>query len=375
VVGGGQLARMTVQAAIALDIPITILAADPADAAARVWPDVLVGGPDSLEALTRLAERCAVVTFDHELVDPAQLRELEQRNFLLRPGAATMAVARDKLQQRARFGAAGLPVRPFRAAHSADDIGRFAAEHGWPVVVKARRGGYDGRGVMVVPDATGAADAIERYRDSLPVLVEKQVALERELAVLVARSPSGETVVYPVVETVQRDGMCVEVAAPAPISELMAEEATDLGRQIARLVDVVGILAVELFVDDAGRLLVNEIAARPHNSGHLTIDAAATSQFENHLRAILDLPLGAAHLLAPAAVMVNVVAAAEDRTDARLADSLAVAGAHVHLYGKDPRPGRKIGHVTGVGEDRDDVRRRARQAAARLSGEPAILPA
>jgi 5-(carboxyamino)imidazole ribonucleotide synthase len=366
---------MTVQAAIALDVPATILAADPLDAAARVWPDVLIGRPDSLDDLLRLAERCALVTFDHELVDPAQLRELERRGFLLRPAAATMAVARDKLQQRARFGAAGLPVPAFRAAHTADEIGRFAGEHGWPVVVKARRGGYDGRGVMVVADAAGAAAAVERYRDSLPVLVEEHVPLERELAVLVARSPSGEMVAYPVFETVQRDGMCVEVVAPAPASEQLTREATDLGRRIALLVDAVGILAIEMFVDRAGRLLINEIAARPHNSGHLTIDAAATSQFENHLRAILDLPLGPAHLLVPAAVMVNVVATTDESTADGLAEALAVEGARVHLYGKQRRPGRKIGHVTVVGEDLDDVRRRARQAAARLSGEPATMRA
>jgi 5-(carboxyamino)imidazole ribonucleotide synthase len=376
IVGAGQLARMMVQAAIPLGITVRLLAATADDSAALVWPNVLVGSPDSLDALRELAASCDVVTFDHELVDPGHLAALEAEGYTLRPSATTALFAQDKGYQRARFHERGFPVPPHRFVESMRDITEFARAHGWPLVAKSRRGGYDGRGVWVVPDEAAAARLLDETRASgVTLLVEQFLRIERELAVLVARRPGGEAVVYPVVQTVQVDGICHEVHAPAPVSAALAAEAEQLGRAVADAIDVSGILAVELFVVE-GRLVVNELAVRPHNSGHFSIEGSATSQFENHLRAVLDLPLGGTAMRAPVAVMANVLGGREGRDPrAALADALAVEGAHVHLYGKGPRPGRKLGHVTVVGDCVEDVRARAVRAAGLLVAPPAAAEA
>jgi 5-(carboxyamino)imidazole ribonucleotide synthase len=374
IVGAGQLARMLCQAAVGLGVTPRLLAADPIDSAALVDPDVLVGDPGSLAALRALAASCGVTTFDHELVDPDHLAALEAEGHVLRPGAATAAVVVDKRRQREVVGGLGLFQPAWRAlptdvGEAADGVRAHAAEHGWPVVLKAARGGYDGRGVRVVagPDDVDVAVA---SMGGAPLLVEEGIAIVVEVAVQVARRPGGEVVAYPVVETVQRDGICVEVVAPATVDPGVAAAADDAARRIAEAIGLVGLLAVELFVDGGGRVTVNELAVRPHNSAHHTIESCETSQFENHLRAVLDLPLGSPALRAPHAVMVNVLGPADGSDPAdRLAAALAVPGAHVHLYAKGAKPGRKLGHVTVCGADADDVRDRARRAAAALVGE------
>lgn len=372
IVGAGQLARMMVQAAIPLGITVRLLAARADDGAALVAPNVAVGPPDSLDALRGLAAACDVVTFDHELVDVAQLRALEAEGRCLRPSAATVAIAQDKGRQRTMFREAGLPVPPFRLVRDAGDIAAFGSTHGWPVVAKACRGGYDGRGVWVLGGPTEAAGLAARAAEAgTELLVETWVPIEREIAVLVARRPGGEAVVYPVAETVQRDGICHEVLAPAPIPPALAEEAARIALRIAAVVDVTGILAVEMFVTD-GALVLNEIATRPHNSGHYSIEGCGTSQFENHLRAVRDWPLGTTDLMAPAVATANVLAGPHTRDlAAGLPAALAVAGAHVHLYGKEPRPGRKVGHVTALGDDIAEARARAVRAAGYLRGDQA----
>ena len=384
IVGAGQLARMTLQAAVSLDIPVRVLAARPDDGAALVWPDVMIGSPDSREALFAFAETCDVLTFDHELVDPAILTALEAAGHCLRPGAAAQLYAQDKGHQRTGFAALGLPVPPHRLAGSASEIEAFAAEHGWPVVAKTRRGGYDGRGVWALDSPEAAKTLVDRIgtggggaTPAPPLLVEQWLPIERELAVLVARRPGGHMVTYPVVETVQVDGICHEALVPAPFGRMpliaaplrvSAVSATELAVAVAESTGVTGILAVEMFVvDDA--LLINEVAMRPHNSGHYTMEGCVTSQFENHLRAVLDLPLGSTDLVAPAAAMANVLGGPGRGNPRRqLARALTVEGAHIHLYGKEPRPGRKIGHVTALGETIDGARARAMKAAALLAG-------
>jgi 5-(carboxyamino)imidazole ribonucleotide synthase len=369
IVGAGQLARMMAQAAIPLGLRLRLLAARSDDSAAQVWPDVEVGSPDSWDALSHFSAGCDLITFDHELVDPDHLAALEAAGHRLRPSAATQRFAQDKGYQREQFAAMGLPVPANRLVHAIDDVRTFAADYGWPVVAKARRGGYDGRGVWVLADPDAAQLLVEQCAAAgTPLMVERWLPIERELAVLVARRPSGESVVYPVVETVQVNGICHEVLAPAPIGHSIAAEAERLARRIAALTDATGILAVEMFLAESA-LSINEIAVRPHNSGHYSIEGAVTSQFENHLRAVLDLPLGDTAPTAPAIVMANVLGAAT-RTDPRnnLAAALAVPGVHVHLYGKEARPGRKIGHVTALGEELKEVRQRARHAAALLVG-------
>jgi 5-(carboxyamino)imidazole ribonucleotide synthase len=358
-VGGGQLARMTHQAAIALGQSLRVLAVAPDDGAALVVADVQYGDHTDLAALRTFAKGCDVVTFDHEHVPTEAVRELAASGVAVRPGADALVYAQDKRAMRQRLSALGAPVPLWRPVTSVEDVRAFGDEVGWPVVAKAVRGGYDGRGVwMLSPGDPLPAD--------VELIVEERVALRRELAVQVARSPFGQVAAYPVVETVQRDGICVEVLAPAPgLPPDLAVAAQQLAIDIATALDVVGMLAVELF-EAAGGLVVNELAMRPHNSGHWTIEGARTSQFEQHLRAVLDYPMGETALTAPAVAMANVLGGRPGgiSIDERLHHLFASdPGAKVHLYGKQIRPGRKIGHVTTLGEDMDEVRARAARAA------------
>ena len=374
-VGGGQLSRMTAAPAAALGVGLRVLATAPDESAAQVVADVVIGRHDDLDDLLRLAEGCDVVTFDHEHVPPAYLLALQESGVAVRPGPSALVHAQDKISMRAALTAAGLPTPRWTGVDDAADLARAGAEVGWPMVLKVSRGGYDGRGVWVVADV----DEGKQIMGDTPLapgaawLAEEYVPFVRELAAQVARSPHGQAVAYPIVRTVQVDGMCSEVVAPCPdMPDDRALEAQELALQVARDLDVTGMLAVELF-DTGDRVLVNELAMRPHNSGHWSIDGAVTSQFENHLRAVLDLPLGDPRPIAPWTVMVNVVGPRDvpDLPPLYSAYRHVLArdpGLKVHLYGKEPRPGRKLGHVTAVGHDLDDLLRRAHHAADYLMG-------
>ena len=366
-VGGGQLARMTHQAAAGLAVRLRILAASAGDSAAQVCPDVQVGDHRSLDELREFAAACDVLTFDHEHVPGAHVATLERAGVVVRPGYEALRHAQDKLAMRERLAALGLACPRYRAVRTVDDVRNFAIQNGWPVVLKAVRGGYDGRGVWVCGSPAEAADVLGH---GIALLVEEHVGFQRELAALVARSPHGQGAAFAVVETVQRDGVCQEVLAPAPgLDPDRAAGIQALALRLAAELGVSGLLAVELFETAAG-LLVNELAMRPHNSGHWTIEGARTSQFEQHLRAVLDLPLGAPQLAAPKVAMANVFGGDGGDTFARCAHVMAAdPGAKVHLYGKAPRPGRKIGHVTvlgDAGEDMTRLRHRAVRAATYL---------
>lgn len=368
-VGGGQLARMTQPAAISLGVGFTVLAASPTESAARVLRDPVVADEKSLDDLRAFAARCDVVTFDHEQVSPQHLVALADAGFTLRPGPAALHYAQDKGAMRAKLTEIGVPVPVHRLVTSPADVAAFAAEHeGWPVILKTTRGGYDGKGVWL---AASVEEAAKPFRAGVPVLAEERIDFARELSGVVARSPHGQAVAYPVVESVQRDGVCVEVIAPAPgLPSDRAVEAQRIALSIAAELDVVGVLAVEMFEHQDGNLLVNELAMRPHNSGHWTIDGAVTSQFENHLRAVLDLPLGSPAARAPYAVMVNVLGG--DLPDIYPAYRHVLARdpwLRVHWYGKEMRPGRKVGHVTVVGDNLADLRARAWHAADYLRGD------
>jgi 5-(carboxyamino)imidazole ribonucleotide synthase len=371
-VGGGQLSRMTHQAAIALGQSLRVLATDPAESAALVAADVRLGDHRDLAALRALAEGATVVTFDHEHVPTEHLHALVDDGHRVAPGPEALVHAQDKLVMRRALAAAGEPQPAWAEAASVDDVIGFADEHGWPVVLKTPRGGYDGRGVFVVQDAAEAGDLLGRTG---PLLVEERVPMVRELAVQVARSPFGQVAVWPVVETVQRGGVCVEVLVPAPgLEEESATAAQELAIRIADRLGVVGMLAVELF-QTADGIVVNELAMRPHNSGHWTIEGARTSQFEQHLRAVLDYPLGATEAVAPVVVMANVLggaASADDWAGPALDERIHHLMAHwpdvkLHWYGKGQRPGRKLGHVTALGTDLGEVRARAVAAARYLA--------
>ncbi|MBL7256860.1 5-(carboxyamino)imidazole ribonucleotide synthase [Paractinoplanes lichenicola] len=361
-VGGGQLARMTHQAAIALGQSLRVLSVSPDDSAALVAADVRIGTHTDLAALREFAKGCEAVTFDHEHVPTAHIAALEAEGVKVFPGSAALLFAQDKGEMRRRLADLGAPVPRWAPVSTASDISDFSGGV-WPVVAKATRGGYDGRGVWMLSSAGAAADLVAT---GTPLIVEEKVPLRRELAALVARSPFGQVAAYPVVETVQKDGICVEVLAPAPgLSEALALEAQQLAIDLANALGVVGLLAVELFETDGG-IVVNELAMRPHNSGHWTIEGARTSQFEQHLRAVLDYPMGETSLTAPAVVMANVLGGEPGgmSIDERLHHLFAEdPGARVHLYGKLVRPGRKIGHVTVLGDDMTSVRARAVRAA------------
>ncbi|UYM04015.1 5-(carboxyamino)imidazole ribonucleotide synthase [Solicola gregarius] len=368
VIGGGQLARMMQQAAVGLGVPIRLLAEGPGVSAAQVVRDPLVGDYRDLATLREVAADCAVVTFDHEHVPPEHLRALDAEGHACRPGPHALLYAQDKYEMRARLTELGAPCPRWALVDDVADVEKFAAVgDGLPVVLKTTRGGYDGKGVWFVRTPEDAAEA---FASGARILAEERVDFVRELSALVARSPSGQVAAYPIVESRQRDGICHEVIAPAPaIDHNLAVEAQQLAIRIASELDVVGILAVEMFETSAG-VLVNELAMRPHNTGHWSIDGAITSQFENHLRAVLDLPLGDPAPRSRWSVMVNILGG----TVGRLYDGYPHVMARdsrirVHLYGKSVRPGRKVGHVTAYGDDLEDVLTRARHAAGWFAGE------
>ena len=369
VVGGGQLARMMQPSAVALGVHLRVLAESSQDSAAQVVADCQVGDHRDLDALRRFAVGCDVVTFDHEHVPTTHLTALVDDGVVVRPGPDALLYAQDKGLMRERLASGGVPVPRWSRVAEAGEVAAFAhAGDGWPVVLKATRGGYDGKGVWPVDDVDEADWVLSH--DQVPgFLVEEKVRFSRELAAVVARSPSGQAVAYPVVETVQVDGVCREVYAPAAIAADHAVAAQRVALDLVEQLDVVGILAVELFHTPGG-VVVNELAMRPHNSGHWTIDGAVTSQFENHLRAVLDLPLGDPTATAPHAVMVNVLGGdLPDIYPAYLHCMARDPGLKVHMYGKSVRPGRKIGHVTVVGDDLGQLKDRARHAAAYLRGD------
>jgi 5-(carboxyamino)imidazole ribonucleotide synthase len=371
VIGGGQLARMLAEPAAALGIPLRLLAEAEGVSAAQVIPDTVVGDYRELELLRKVTSGARVVTFDHEHVPTDHLHALAEAGVAVRPGPEALVHAQDKAVMRERLTALGLPCPRHAVVTSREDVETF----GLPCVLKTTRGGYDGHGVWVVRELDEADEAFTNAAQSgVRVLAEELVDFRRELAALVARSPSGQAAAYPVVASTQLDGICHEVVAPAPdLAPELATHAQQVALRIAKELDVVGILAVELFETHDGRVLVNELAMRPHNTGHWSQDGAVTSQFENHLRAVLDLPLGSPAPRAPWTVMVNILGGPGEQVG-RLYDGYPHALARdprlrVHLYGKELRPGRKVGHVNAYGDDLEDCLERARHAAAWFRGD------
>lgn len=371
IVGGGQLARMTQQAAIALGVGVRVLALSEDESAAQVIPDVAIGRHDDLDALLAFSDGLEVVTFDHEHVPPAYLEALEARGVAVRPGPHALVHAQDKAVMRERLSAAGIPCPEWQVLQTIAEGEAFGARVGWPFILKTSRGGYDGKGVWTI----SSAEELHGVMESVTLgpqavwLAEERVPFTQELAAQVARSPQGQIVAYPIVRTVQTSGICTEVVAPAPgLEPDRAIAAQRIAIAVANELGCTGMLAVELF-DTGDRLLVNELAMRPHNSGHWTIDGAHTSQFENHLRAVLDLPLGKPTPKFAWTVMVNVLGGRATDMYSGFKHCMARdPGVRIHMYGKEVRPGRKIGHVTVSSDDLDDALRRARHAADYLTG-------
>jgi 5-(carboxyamino)imidazole ribonucleotide synthase len=371
VIGGGQLARMMAQPAIALGLPLRLLAEAEGVSAAQVIPDHVVGDYRDLDTLLKVTDGCAVVTFDHEHVPTEHLHALERAGIAVRPGPDALVYAQDKGLMRERLAELGVPCPRNALVTDLEEVEAF----GFPCVLKTTRGGYDGKGVWLVRSAADAAEPFEvAARTGVRILAEELVDFRRELSAIVARSPSGQAAAYPVVQTTQREGICHEVIAPAPdLSDELAGQAQSIALKVAGELGVTGILAVELFETTDGRVLVNELAMRPHNTGHWSQDGAETSQFENHLRAVMDLPLGSPSPRQRWTVMVNILGGT-DPDAGRLYDGFPHALARdphlrVHLYGKDLRPGRKVGHVNTYGDDLEDCLERARHAAAWFAGD------
>lgn len=364
--GGGQLAQMLTQAAISFGVETVIFERSPDSPAGRITQHEIVGDWADPLALDMFAEQCDIVTLENEFVDAALLAILESRGLPVFPTSATLAIIQDKLRQKERIAAAGLPVPDFRAVDTVEALLDMADESGWPLLLKARRNGYDGYGNATVRSSADIATAWERLtRGGSPLLAEAFVPFVRELAVMVVRGRNGETRAYPVVETVQQNHICHIVRAPAAIGDAQTQAARDLAVAAVEAVDGVGIFGIELFQLTDGQVIFNEMAPRPHNSGHYSIEGCVASQFENHLRAVLGWPLAPTDMRAPAAVMINLLGRrAGPAGPETLRSALAVPGAHIHLYGKrEARLGRKMGHITALAASLSEAEEIARRAA------------
>ncbi len=372
IIGGGQLARMTALAAYPLGIDVVVLERAEDCPAGALAADTVVGDYGDVEALARLAAGVDVVTVENEFIDAALLAELERRGARLLPTAESMRLVQDKLLQKQALAAAGLAVPRFRAVEARADVIAAAADFGWPLLLKVRRNGYDGKGNATVA-GPAEVEAAWQALGGRGLYVEEHCPFEKELAVIVTRSRTGDTAAYPVVETVQRDHVCHEVTVPAAVAPAARDAAAGVALRAIEAVGGTGTFGVELFLLPGDRVVVNELAPRVHNSGHYTIEAALCSQFENHVRAVFGLPLGSTSLVAPAAAMVNLLGTGPGSGAARgLEAALAVPGAHLHLYGKRASGrGRKMGHVTALGDTVEDALARAREAARAIGfGDP-----
>ena len=368
VIGGGQLARMMIVPAQNLGLDIKVFAESEGSSAAKAATQV--GDYTDVAQISEFAKTVDVITFDHEHVPLSVLETLEAAGVSVQPPSRALAFAQNKLKMRARLAELGLPMPDWAEVRNSAELQEFIDAHGGSAVVKTPIGGYDGKGVAMVSAASDVAqwltaESLAKFGGSL--LVEEKVAFTRELAQLCARRPSGEMRTWPLVQTVQKDGVCSEVLSPAPgATDSVLHEAAEIAMRVATGLEVTGVLAVELFEAADGRILINELAMRPHNSGHFSIEGSVTSQFEQHLRAVLDLPLGSTDATASHSVMINLLGVDDENDFVRTYPKALSAhpSAKFHTYGKSARKGRKMGHVTVIGEDAEAVRLEALAAAA-----------
>ena len=370
IIGGGQLARMTAMAALQMGCDTVVLERTASGPAATLATHLVVGDWNDAETLASLASRVDVVTLENEFIDAGRLAVLERAGTLVLPTSATIALVQDKLRQKETLAAAGLAVAPFHGVDSADDVRRLGATLGWPLLLKARLGAYDGKGNVTLRspgEVDEAWSALGGDKGRL-LYVEGFCHFSRELAIIITRGRDGSVAVYPLVETEQEDHICRIVRAPAPVDPLVGDAARDLAVRAVEAVGAVGSFGVELFLMTDGRLAINELAPRVHNSGHFSIEACACSQFENHVRAVLGWPLGSTAMRTPAAVMVNLLGRGEGPGwPGGMQEAVAVPGASVHIYGKAAsRRGRKMGHVTACDQSIVAAEATAMRAAAAL---------
>lgn len=368
VIGGGQLARMMTPPAINLGIQIKVLAE--AEGSSAQLATSMVGDYNQLDVVREFARGVDVITFDHEHVPISVLQALEAEGVNIQPPSKALAFAQNKLHMRQRLSALGLPMPAWAEIRDAASLDDFIAANGGVAILKTPIGGYDGKGVRVVRASVDAKDWLENLASfGGSLLAEEKVDFVRELAQLSARTPSGEFQAWPLVETIQENGVCSVVVAPAPEAASATLQTTAaIAKQIAEALGVTGVLAVEMFEARDGRIVINELAMRPHNSGHFSIEGSVTSQFEQHIRAVLDLPLGSTAPRAAHAVMVNLLGVDDQNNFVQALDKALAAhpDAKVHTYGKGARAGRKMGHVTVVADSAD-------HALAEASGAAAVL--
>ena len=366
IVGGGQLAKMTALPAMELGCEVVILEKTENTPAACLAAELLYGDWDDPTNLLKLAEKVDVVTLENEFVDANSLKKLEEAGHHLYPSSATIGMVQDKLIQKQALSNVGIPVTPFAAVSSREEIEQQAEELGWPLVLKARRNGYDGKGNATLKSAADIEEAWNKLDgDNRELYVEGFCKFTGELAVMVTRRADGEMVNYPVVESVQKDHICHIVRAPARIDEEMADKAVEMARKAVNTIEGVGTIGVEMFLTEDRQIILNEMAPRVHNSGHYTIEACECSQFENHVRAILGRPLGSTKMVSNAAVMINMLGEEQGTGyPVGIDDALNVSGAHIHVYGKSTTNiGRKMGHITALGETIEDAEFIANSAA------------
>jgi len=367
IVGGGQLAKMTALPAIALGCQIIILERTENTPSSSLAAEILYADWDDPVNLLNLADKVDVVSLENEFIDANSLQALEQAGHQLYPSSTTISLVQDKLIQKRALSDVGIAVAPFAAIDSPEDIKQQAEQLGWPLVLKARRNGYDGKGNATLMSAADIDDAWAKLDgDNRELYVEGFCDFAGELAVMVTRGANGEMVNYPVVESVQKDHICHIVKAPARIDDALANAAIDLARKAVTTIDGVGSIGVEMFLTKENKIILNEMAPRVHNSGHYTIEACECSQFENHVRAILGLPLGSTEMIAPAAVMINMLGEEQGTGyPVGIEQALAVKGAHIHVYGKTTTNiGRKMGHITALGSDINEAEQIASKAAS-----------
>jgi 5-(carboxyamino)imidazole ribonucleotide synthase len=369
ILGGGQLAQMLTQVADSMGIRVSVLVKRLSDALPSLVGRAIVGDWDNPETAVTFARQVDLVTLENEFVNPISLESIEQEGIPLFPTSASIRLIQDKWHQKEALARHQLPVVTSQAVGESAEVVAFAATNGWPVVLKRRHQGYDGKGNATVrrPEELPAAWSRLAVNEN-GLYVEAFCPFDRELAMMVTRARDGESVLYPVVDTVQKDHICHTVTAPSQLPATLAHQAAELARQAVEVISGIGTFGVEMFLTPDQTILINELAPRVHNSGHYTIEACICSQFENHLRAILGLPLGSPAMIKPHSVMINLISAGDGPAlPSGYREALAVAGAHLHLYGKShSSKGRKMGHVTALGDTADEARIAAEKCAGLL---------
>jgi 5-(carboxyamino)imidazole ribonucleotide synthase len=367
IVGGGQLGRMLTLAALPLGFKVVVINPSPNSPAAQAGAQEIIGDLYDQTALEELSRIADFITVEIEHLDAGVLEKIAAQGTPVNPAPQTIRLIQDKFKQKEFLQAAGIPVAPFAGIEGDEDAHRVLHELGHAIILKTRHGAYDGRGNALVKSPQELKGALERF-EGRQLYGEQIVPFRKELAVMVARSMSGDIQLYPIVETVHKRNICLETYTPAAISETELREAKKVALKVAQHLEGAGVFGIEMFLTDDGNVLVNEIAPRVHNSGHYTMDACRTSQFEQHVRAVTGLPLGSTHMVAPAAVMINVLGERDGPTELTgLDEVLKVPHTSVHMYGKSPtKIDRKMGHITATGDTLQQARTRARQARKKL---------